>query len=643
MSATAAPAHAHSGDGHGHGPRQGLAALALGALGVVYGDIGTSPLYTMREVLNPANGVTLQTADIVGAVSAIFWALMLVVTLKYVVLILRADNKGEGGIMALTALAVRAAGSTAAKRRVLLLVGVCGASLFYGDSVITPAISVMGAVEGLEIVTPAFKPFVLPISIAVLTALFFIQRHGSAAVGVLFGPVMLVWFAVLGLSGIHQIAQAPEVLAALNPLHALNFLVARGPALFLVVGALVLALTGAEALYADMGHFGKRPIRLAWTVLVLPTLALNYAGQGALLMRDPSALDNPFFRLFPPALLLPVVLLATLASVIASQAVISGAFSLTKEAIQLGLLPRMRVVYTSAQAMGQVYLPAINWTLLVAVLLAVLGFESSSALASAYGIAVTITMLITTALTFFVVRHAWKYPAPLAWVVTAGFLAVDALLVASCSLKVLQGGWFPLAMGLVLFAVMATWRRGKELLAAQVAGDDLPLVPFLEALAQDVSSPRPERIAVYPVSNPDVVPPALLHNLKHYQMLHARNVLVTVRFEEVPYMPEDQQLSVEPLPGGFWRVLIRYGFKDEPNIPAALGRCARHDLQFDPFLASYFLSREVVVPAAKKSAAGLAPWRSKLFATMARNGSSAADYFRLPDNAVIELGSRVQL
>ncbi|MBO9686068.1 potassium transporter Kup [Roseateles chitosanitabidus] len=639
---SAAPAT--TGDhGHGHGPRQGLAALALGALGVVYGDIGTSPLYTMREVLNPANGVTLQATDIVGAVSAIFWALMLVVTLKYVVLILRADNKGEGGIMALTALAVRAAGSTAAKRRVLLLVGVCGASLFYGDSVITPAISVMGAVEGLEIVTPAFKPFVLPISIAVLTALFFIQRHGSAAVGVLFGPVMLVWFAVLGLAGIHQIVQAPEVLAALNPLHALNFLFARGPALFLVVGALVLALTGAEALYADMGHFGKRPIRLAWTVLVLPTLALNYAGQGALLMRDPSALDNPFFRLFPPALLLPVVLLATLASVIASQAVISGAFSLTKEAIQLGLLPRMRVVYTSAQAMGQVYLPAINWTLLVAVLLAVLGFESSSALASAYGIAVTITMLITTALTFFVVRHAWRYPAPLAWGVTAGFLAVDALLVASCSLKVLQGGWFPLVMGLVLFAVMATWRRGKELLAAQVAGDDLPLVPFLEALAQDVSSPRPERIAVYPVSNPDVVPPALLHNLKHYQMLHARNVLVTVRFEEVPYMPEDQQLSVEPLPGGFWRVVIRYGFKDEPNIPAALGRCARHDLQFDPFLASYFLSREVVVPASRKSAAGLAPWRSKLFATMARNGSSAADYFRLPDNAVIELGSRVQL
>ncbi|OWQ83400.1 potassium transporter Kup [Roseateles aquatilis] len=626
-----------------HGPRQGLAALALGALGVVYGDIGTSPLYTMREVLNPANGVTLQPTDVIGAVSAIFWALMLVVTLKYVVLILRADNRGEGGIMALTALAVRAAGHTPARRRVLLLVGVCGAALFYGDSVITPAISVMGAVEGLEIVTPTLKPFVLPISVTVLTGLFLIQRRGSAAVGVLFGPVMLVWFAVLGIAGVHQIAMTPEVLQALDPLRGLAFLRDRGASLLLVVGALVLALTGAEALYADLGHFGKRPIRLAWTVLVLPMLALNYAGQGALLIRDPSALDNPFFRLFPPALLLPVVVLATLASVIASQAVISGAFSLTKEAIQLGLLPRMRVVYTSAHAMGQVYLPAINWTLLVAVLLAVLGFESSSALASAYGIAVTITMLITTVLTFFVVRHAWRFPAPVAWGVTAGFLVVDAVLVASCSLKVMQGGWFPLALGLALFMVMATWRRGKELLNAHVMGDDPPLRPFLEALAQDVGAPRPERIAIYPVSQPDVVPPALLHNLKHYQMLHARNVLVTVRFDEVPYVPEDQQLTVEALPAGFWRVLIRYGFKDEPNIPSALGRCARHDLQFDPFLASYFLSREVVVPATKGSTSGMARWRRQLFAAMARNGSSAADYFRLPDNCVIELGSRVQL
>jgi KUP system potassium uptake protein len=641
-SSAAAPT-AHVNSTPHHGPRQGLATLTLGALGVVFGDIGTSPLYTMREVLNPANGVTLAPASIIGAVSAIFWALMVVVTLKYVVLILRADNRGEGGIMALTALAVRAAGDTAARRRVLLLVGVCGAALFYGDSVITPAISVMGAVEGLELVTPALKPFVLPISVAVLAGLFVIQRHGSAAVGVLFGPVMLLWFSVLGLIGVLQISQAPEILRALDPRYGFAFLQARGPGLFLVVGALVLALTGAEALYADMGHFGRRPIRLAWTALVLPMLALNYAGQGALLLRDPTALDNPFFRLFPSAWLIPMVLLATLASVIASQAVISGAFSLTKEAIQLGLLPRMRVIYTSAQAMGQVYLPAINWTLLIAVLLAVLGFESSSALASAYGIAVTITMLITTALTFFVVRYAWRYPAPVAWAATAVFLVVDGVLVLSCSLKVLQGGWFPLAMGLVLFAVMATWRRGKERLHAQVADEDLPLLPFLESLSNDIGGPRPDRIAVYPVSNPEVVPPALLHNLKHYQLLHARNVIVTVRFDEVPFVPEDQQLTVEMLPAGFWRVVVRYGFKDEPNLPAALGRCARHDLQFDPFLASYFLSRQVVVPGAQKKKSGMARWRQQLFITMARNSSSAADYFRLPDNGVIELGSRVQL
>ena len=626
-----------------HGPGQGLAPLTLGALGIVFGDIGTSPLYTMREVLNPANGVSLQPADIIGAVSAILWALMIVVTLKYVVLILRADNRGEGGIMALTALAVRAAGDTPARRRMLLLVGVCGAALFYGDSVITPAISVMGAVEGLEIVTPALKPFVLPISVAVLTGLFLIQRRGSAAVGVMFGPVMLLWFSVLGVIGALQIAQTPEILQALDPRFGLAFLQARGPGLFLVVGALVLALTGAEALYADMGHFGRRPIRLAWSALVLPTLALNYAGQGALLLRDPGALDNPFFRLFPSSWLIPCVLLATFASVIASQAVISGAFSLTKEAIQLGLLPRMRVIYTSEQAMGQVYLPAINWTLLVAVLLAVLGFESSSALASAYGIAVTITMLITTVLTFFVVRHAWHYPAPLAWAATAGFLVVDALLVVSCSLKIMQGGWFPLALGLVLFAVMATWRRGKERLHEQVAGEDLPLLPFLEALSHDVEGPRPDRIAVYPVSNPEVVPPALLHNLKHYQLLHARNVIVTVRFDEVPFVPEDQQLSVEHLRPGFWRVVVRYGFKDEPNLPAALGRCARHDLQFDPFLASYFLSRQVVVAGVGRQTSGMARWRQQLFIAMARNSSSAADYFRLPDNGVIELGSRVQL
>jgi KUP system potassium uptake protein len=613
--------------------------LALGALGVVYGDIGTSPLYTMKEVFNPANGVQLNGTDIVGAVSTILWALMVVVTLKYVVLILRADNRGEGGIMALTALAARAAGSTPSRRKVLLLTGVCGAALFYGDSVITPAISVLGAIEGLETATPAFKPFVVPLSVAVLVGLFMVQRRGTAVVGALFGPVMLLWFVVLAVTGAVQIAAEPRILAALNPLHAAVFLHDRGWALFIVMGAIVLALTGAEALYADLGHFGRGPIRLAWTSLVLPALALNYAGQGALLMREPAALDNPFYRLFPSAWLLPAVLLATLASVIASQAVISGAFSLTKEAIQLGLLPRMHVQYTSEQAMGQIYMPAINWVLLVAVLLAVLGFESSSALASAYGIAVTITMLITTALTFFVVRHAWHYPLAVAWGATGLFLVVDAVLVISCSLKFMQGGWFPLTLGVVVFYVMATWQLGRERLAEHIRGDDPQLLPFLQSLAGETIGCS-QRIAVYPTAHTDTVPPALLHNLKHYQVLHERNVLVNVHFLEIPWVPPDEQITVEALPGAFWRVRIEYGFKDEPNIPNALGRCARYDLQFDPYHASYFLSREVVVPS---SQAGMAPWRSRLFAAMMRNAGSAADYFQLPNNCVIELGSRVQL
>lgn len=620
--------------------RQGQGLLTLGALGVVYGDIGTSPLYTMKEVLNPANGVRLDAPDIIGAVSVIVWMLMLVVTLKYVVLILRADNRGEGGIMALTALAVRATGSTAQRRRALLLTGVFGAALFYGDSVITPAISVLGAVEGLEIVTPAFKPYVLPISASVLVALFLVQRHGTATVGALFGPVMLLWFAVLAVTGALQIVQVPEILAALNPLRGVQFLQARGWQLFVVMGAIVLALTGAEALYADMGHFGRRPIRLAWASLVLPALALNYLGQGALLMRDPAALANPFFHLFPDSWLLPTVVLATLASVIASQAVISGAFSLTKEAIQLGLLPRMRVQFTSAQAMGQIYLPAVNWVLLVAVLLAVFGFGSSSALASAYGIAVTVTMLITTVLTFFIVRHAWHYPLPVALAATGFFLAVDAVLVISCALKFMQGGWFPLTLGLVLFAVMATWRRGRECLAEQFRADALELQPFIASLASHAALPRSERTAVYPTAHLDMVPPALLHNLKHYQVLHARNVLLKVHFLEVPWVPDEQRVQVTALAGDFWQVQVDYGFKDEPDIPAALALCASQGLEIDPFQVSYFLSRELVVPS---GSAGMSPWRSRMFSAMTRNAGSAADYFRLPNNCVIELGSRVQL
>lgn len=617
--------------------RQGLGMLTLGALGVVYGDIGTSPLYTMKEVFNPANGVPLDAPSIVGAVSVIFWALMVVVTLKYVILILRADNRGEGGIMALTALA---AGGTPASRTLLLLTGVLGAALFYGDSVITPAISVLGAVEGLEAITPAFKPYVLPVSVAIIVALFMPQRFGTEAVGKLFGPIITVWFTVLGLTGGLQIVQQPGILAALNPLEAIAFLQARGWHLFVIMGSIVLALTGAEALYADMGHFGARPIRIAWNGFVLPSLALNYMGQGALLMRDPTALESPFYRLFPQAWLIPAVLLATAASVIASQAVISGAYSMTKQAIQLGLLPRMRILNTSEREVGQIYVPVVNWIVMVAVLLATVGFGSSSALASAYGIAVTVTMFITTLLTFFVVRYVWRYSLALALAATALFLIVDAVLVVSCSLKIWQGGWFPLVMGGAVFAVMATWKRGRELLIQHIRSDDPELLPFITALAEDTEAHRTPRTAVYAVANPDTVPQALMHNIKHYQVLHEQNVILTVKFEEVPRVRSTERVEIVPLVKGFWRVQVSYGFMDEPDIPKALAHCSLRGLIIDPGAISYFLSREIVVPT---KGAGMAHWREALFATMSRNAGSVADFFRLPHNCVVELGTRVQI
>ncbi|HSN80342.1 MAG TPA: potassium transporter Kup [Rhodoferax sp.] len=619
--------------------RESLAALTLGAMGVVYGDIGTSPLYTMKEVFSPATGVPLDAVHLIGAVSVIFWGLMMVVTLKYVLLILRADNRGEGGIMALTALAANAAGKTAGRRTVLLLIGVFGAALFYGDSVITPAISVLSAVEGLEVATPAFKSYVLPISVAVLIGLFAVQRFGTGLVGKLFGPVILLWFAVLTITGVAEIIQQPAILAALNPLNAFEFLRSQGWHMFVAVGAIVLAFTGVEALYADMGHFGKRPIQLAWLGLVLPALAINYMGQGALLMRDPSALENPFYHLFPQAWLIPAVVLATLATVIASQAVISGAYSMTKQAVLLGLLPRMQVQYTSAKEIGQIYMPEVNWLLLVSVLLAVVGFGSSSALASAYGIAVTMTMLITTALTFFVVRDGWGYPLPAALASTAVFLALDTLLVVSCSLKFFQGGWFPLVLGLVIFTVMATWRRGRELLIDNIRHDDPELLPFITALSADVVH-RVPRTAIYTVANPDTVPQALMHNMKHNQVLHERNVILTVVFNDVPWIAFDERVQVKLLVPGFWKVQVNYGFKNAPDIPKALELCQSQGLSINLFETSYFLSREIVVPT---KGAGMAHWREALFAIMSRNAGSVADFFRLPNNCVIELGTRVQI
>ncbi len=619
--------------------RQGLAALTLAAIGVVYGDIGTSPLYTMKEIFAPATGVPLDAVHLIGAVSVIFWALMLVVTLKYVVLILRADNHGEGGGLALTALAAQAVRDQPRLRHGLLLLGVFGATLFYGDSVITPAISVLGAVEGLQLVTPALEAWVVPLAVLILIGLFLVQRLGTAVVGRWFGPVIVLWFVTLGIVGAVHVVQTPAILAALNPMHAWDFLSDRGWRVFAALGAIVLALTGAEALYADMGHFGRRPIQLAWTGLVLPSLALNYLGQGALLMADPSALENPFYRLFPDAWVLPAVLLATAAAIIASQAVISGAYSMTQQAVQLGFLPRMRVRHTSAREAGQIYMPAVNWVLLAGVVAAVLHFGSSSALAAAYGIAVTLTMLITTSLTWFVVRRAWRIPAPVAIAATAFFLVLDLLLVAGCAVKFLDGGWFPLVLGLLLFIAMSTWSRGRSQLLASIRRDGLDLRAFVDGL-DTTGICRADRTAVYPVADPATVPQALLHNLKHNQVLHRTNVILTVSFQPVPWVPMSGRIEVTPLGHGFWRVTLNYGFMNSPDVPQALQLAQSHGLNVPVFETSYFLSRETVVPTPGQ---GMAAWRESLFAAMSRHASDVSAFFRLPDNAVVELGTRVQI
>ncbi len=615
------------------------AALTLAALGVVYGDIGTSPLYTVKEIFAPATGIVLNPANIIGAVSAIFWALMVVVTLKYVLLILRADNRGEGGGLALTALAANAVRGQPVLRATLLILGVFGATLFYGDSVITPAISVLGALEGLEVLTPDFKPYVVPMAIGILFFLFFAQRKGTQAVGKFFGPVIALWFVVLAVTGVVQIAQQPAVLQALNPWMALSFLIDRGPLVLAAVGAIVLALTGAEALYADMGHFGRRPIQYAWTGLVLPGLALHYLGQGALLMQDPGALDNPFFKMFPEVMLWPAVILASLAAIIASQAVISGAYSMTKQAILLGYLPRMQIKHTSELDLGQIYIPLVNWALLAGVVLAVLGFQSSSALAGAYGIAVTLTMMITTIMTFFVIRKGWHYSLGVSLLATAFFLCLDGFLFAGCIIKLFEGGWFPLLMGLLLFVIMTTWSEGRALLVASIHHDGLELQPFIDSIDFKTSHVS-ERTAIYAVSNSEIVPQALLHNMKHNQVVHRKNVIMTVQFEEIPWVDVNDQLHIEQLNEHFWRLVIKLGFMNDTHIPKILEKANELGLEIVPFESSYFLSRETVVST---PGGGMMQWREKLFAAMSRNSGDIAEFFKLPDNSVVELGTRVQI
>ncbi len=617
--------------------KQGLAALTLAAIGVVYGDIGTSPLYTVKEIFSPMTGVPLDATHIIGVVSTIFWSLMFVVTLKYVLLILRAHNHGEGGTLALTALAIQQVSPNSPLRRWILLIGLLGTTLFYGDSIITPAISVLGAMEGLEVATPALKPLVVPISIAILISLFLVQRFGSSTMGRIFGPVISLWFLTLAVTGIAHIAAQPAILTALNPLEAWHFLMGRGWYVFALIGALVLAITGAEALYADMGHFGRKPIQIAWTYLVLPSLALNYMGQGALLLSNPEAIANPFYKLFPQALIWPAVILATMAAIIASQAVISGAYSVTRQAIQLGFLPRMAVIHTSARESGQIYLPAVNWILLAGVIGVVMLFGSSAGLAGAYGIAVTITMATTTCLMFFVARGQFKLPLSVAVILTAIFFSVDVLLIAGCAVKFFDGGWFSLVVAGLLFILMSTWQSGRRIVMQNIHRDGLDLEPFIATLSTE-NIQHANRVAVYMVSDAATVPQALLHNLKHNQVLHRCNIILTVQFKDIPWVTTKDRIQLEPLSNNFWRITINYGFMDTPDVPEALKSCAQLGLPIPLFETSYFLSRESIVTT---SGGGMAAWRERLFATMTRNAGGIVEFFRLPDNAVIELGTRI--
>ncbi|ALI06286.1 MULTISPECIES: potassium transporter Kup [Pseudomonas] len=614
-------------------------SMLVAAVGVVYGDIGTSPLYTLKEVFSGAYGVPVNHDGVLGILSLIFWSLIWVVSIKYMMFVLRADNQGEGGIMALTALARRAAAGRARLRTFLVICGLIGAALFYGDSMITPAISVLSAIEGLGLAFEGIDHWVVPLSLVVLVGLFLIQRHGTARIGTLFGPIMVTWFLVLGALGVYGIAQHPEVLQAVNPAWAGRFFIVHPGMGVAILGAVVLALTGAEALYADMGHFGRKPIARAWFILVLPALVLNYFGQGALLLGDPEAARNPFYLLAPSWALLPLVGLSTLATVIASQAVISGAFSLTRQAIQLGYIPRMYIQHTSSAEQGQIYIGAVNWSLMVGVVLLVLGFESSGALASAYGVAVTGTMLMTTILVSAVILLLWKWPPLLAVPLLIGFLLVDGLYFAANVPKIIQGGAFPVIAGIALFVLMTTWKRGKQLLVERLDEGALPLPIFISSIR--VQPPhRVQGTAVFLTARSDAVPHALLHNLLHNQVLHEQVVLLTVVYEDIPRVPPQRRFEVDAYGEGFFRVILHFGFTDEPDVPQALKLCHLDDLDFSPMRTTYFLSRETVIASKLE---GMARWREILFAFMLKNANGNLRFFNLPLNRVIELGTQVEM
>ncbi len=618
--------------------KSSLSALTLGAIGVVYGDIGTSVLYAFKEVFISGH-VPITPDNVMGVLSLFFWALTVVVSIKYVALIMRADNNGEGGLMALLALASLSTKGNQKVRGILMVLGVFGVALFFGDGVITPAISVLSAVEGLEIITPAAKPYVVPLSLFVLTVLFVAQRRGTNDIGRFFGPITVVWFLAIGAMGVVQIAGNPEVLKAISPVHAIRFSWDHYGLAFLTLGAVFLCLTGAEALYADMGHFGKKPIRIAWFGLVMPSLVLNYFGQGALVLADPTTVANPFFNMTPDWAQIPLVVLATAATVIASQALISGAFSATKQTIQLGFLPRLTIEHTSIHDTGQIYIPAVNWALMAGVVAAVGIFGSSSALAAAYGISVSMVMIITTVMTFFVVRYKWNYPLPLCIAATSVFFVIDATFFASNSLKIAQGGWFPLAMAVGLYIVMSTWKEGRRLLSDKLRTDAIDLPSFLDAVF--VSPPvRVDGTAVFLTAEVGTVPNALLHNLKHNKVLHAINLFVTVRNHEVPWVGLDKRLEIDALGHDCWQVIINYGFKNDPDVPKALQQLKGRGCEAEAMSTSYFLSRDTVVPTIGE---GMARWREKLFAQMHHNASAAADFLNLPNNSVVELGSKIEI
>jgi KUP system potassium uptake protein len=616
-----------------------LEVLALGALGVVYGDIGTSPLYAFRECLHGPHGMAPSPENVLALLSLILWSLVVVVTVKYLVIVMRADNRGEGGILALMALIRAPAVAVAARRPMLVILGLFGAALLYGDGMITPAISVLSAVEGLGVATRVFEPYIIPITVVILAGLFLVQRRGTARIGALFGPLMLLWMVVMATLGVTAIARVPKVLGALNPLLALRLFENQGARAFGVLGAVFLVVTGGEALYADMGHFGKRPIRVAWFAAVLPSLLLNYFGQGALLLASPDAVVNPFFRLAPPWALYPLVALATAATVVASQAVISGAFSLTRQAVQLGYSPRVQVRHTSEEEIGQIYVPLVNWALLAAAVALVLAFRTSSAMAAAYGVAVSLTMVITTLLAFVVMRSIWQWSLLRATLVAGGLLAVDLAFLGSNLLKIREGGWFPLAVGVCGYLVMSTWRRGRELLGARLE----EVSPSLEELRETIAATSPARVsgtAVFMTGNPSGTPPTALLNLKYNRVLHERVVFLTIITEETPRVPRSGRVEVTWLGEPFWRVVLRYGFMQEANVPAALRLCERKGLRIDPEEVVYFLGRETLL-ATKRP--GMPIWRERLFALITRNAVGPASAFGLPVGQIVELGAQIEL